>query len=70
MIPEVAGGFGGACSPRWDYTSSHDRGVSTTTVTDKHTGKVVGKPYRGKLDVRFDERTGGNVMYAGAHPGA
>jgi hypothetical protein len=31
----------------------HD--VSTTTVADKHTGKMVGKPYRGKLDIRFDE---------------
>ena len=39
-------------SPRWDYTSSHDRGASTTTVIDKLTGKVVGKPYRGKPDVR------------------
>jgi hypothetical protein len=29
--------------------------VSTTTVADKLTGKVVGKPYRGKPDVRFDE---------------
>ena len=33
---------------------------STATVTDKHTGKVVGKPYWGKLDVRFDEGAGGN----------
>jgi len=31
------------------------RCVSTTTVADKRTGKVVGKPYRGKPDVRFDE---------------
>lgn len=23
--------------------------------TDKHTGKIVGEPYRGKPDVRFDE---------------
>jgi len=29
--------------------------VSTTTVADKRTGKVVGKPYWGKPDVRFDE---------------
>ena len=32
-----------------------DRCASTTTVTDKPMGKVVGEPYRGKLDVRFDE---------------
>ena len=43
-------------SPRWDYTSSPDQDASTTTVADKLTGKVVGKPYRGKPDVRFDER--------------
>ena len=30
-------------------------GVSTATVADKSTGKVVGEPYRGKPDVRFDE---------------
>jgi len=24
-------------------------------VTDKHMGKIVGEPYRGKPDVRFDE---------------
>jgi len=29
--------------------------VSTTTVADKLTGKVVGKPSWGKPDVRFDE---------------
>jgi len=29
--------------------------VSTTTVADKPTGKVVGKPSWGKPDVRFDE---------------
>jgi hypothetical protein len=57
-------------SPRWDYTSSHDRGASTTTVIDKLTGKVVGKPYRGKPDVRFDEGAGGIVLYEGTHPGA
>ena len=39
----------------WDYTSSVEICSSTTTVTDKHMGKVVGEPYRGKLDVRFDE---------------
>jgi len=26
-----------------------------TTIADKLTGKVVGEPYRGKPDVRFDE---------------
>jgi len=45
----------------WDYTSSVDRSTSTTTVTDKLMEKVVGKPYRGKPDVRFDEGTGGIV---------
>ncbi len=39
----------------WDYTSSFNRCTSTTTVTDKPMGKVVGEPYRGKPDVRFDE---------------
>jgi hypothetical protein len=34
---------------------STGHGESTTTVADKHTGKMVGKPYRGKLDIRFDE---------------
>jgi hypothetical protein len=33
--------------------TGHDE--STTTVADTHTGKVVGKPYWGKPDVRFDE---------------
>ena len=42
-------------SLRWDYTSSPDQDASTATVADKHAGKVVGKPYRGKPDVRFDE---------------
>ena len=54
----------------WDYTSSVDRRTSTTTVTDKPMEKVVGKPYRGKPDVRFDEGTEGNVLYEGTHPGA
>ncbi len=27
----------------------------TSTVADKPMGKVVGEPYRGKPDVRFDE---------------
>jgi hypothetical protein len=33
--------------------TGHDE--STTTVADTHTGKVVGKPYWGEPDVRFDE---------------
>ena len=45
----------------WDYTSSVDRRTSTTTVTDKPMEKVVGKPYRGKPDLRFDEAGAGNV---------
>ena len=43
----------------WDYTSSVDGCTLTTTVADKFMGKVVGEPYRGKLDVRFDEGTKG-----------
>ena len=39
----------------WDYTSLPECYTSTTTVTDKCMGKVVGEPYRGKPDVRFDE---------------
>ena len=70
MIRGVVGGSGADWSPRWGYTSSHDQNTSTTTVTDKLTGKVVGKPYRGKPDVRFDEGTEGNVLYEGTHPGA
>jgi hypothetical protein len=30
-----------------------------TTIADKLAGKVVGEPYRGKPDVRFDEGTEG-----------
>ena len=37
----------------WGYTSSVDRHASTTKVTDKPMGKVVGEPYRGKPDVRL-----------------
>ena len=45
----------------WDYyTSSVESCTSTTTVTDKPTGKVVGEPYRGKPDVRFDEGAKGS----------
>jgi hypothetical protein len=39
----------------WDFVGSADRCRRTTTVTDKHTGKVVGEPERGELDFRFDE---------------
>ena len=45
----------------WDYTSSLNHCASTTTVADKHMGKVVGEPYRGKLDVRFDEGAEGKL---------
>jgi hypothetical protein len=30
-------------------------------------GKVVGEPYRGKPDVRFDEGTEGNAKYVGVN---
>lgn len=46
------------------------RCTSTTTVADRRMGKVVGKPYWGKPDVRFDEGAGGNAEYVGTHPGA
>ena len=57
-------------SPRWVYTRSRDRCASTTTVADKHMGKVVGKPYRGKPDVRFDEGTGGKAVTGNWEPAA
>ena len=41
-----------------------------TTITDKHTENVVGKPYRGKPDVRFDEGVEGIYSrYGGWPPG-
>ena len=44
----------------WAYaTSLVNCCTSTTTVTDKPMGKVVGEPYRGEPDVRFDEGTKG-----------
>ena len=46
----------------WDYTSSVEHYTSTATVTDKRMGKVVGEPYRGKPDVRFDEGTKGRKV--------
>ena len=33
-----------------------------TTIADKLTEKVVGEPYRGKPDVRFDEGAKGTGM--------
>jgi hypothetical protein len=39
--------------------------VSTTTVTDKLTGKAVGKPYWGKPAVRFDEGAEGIALDVG-----
>ena len=32
-------------------------------VTDKHMGKIVGEPYRGKPDVRFDEGAKGKKVW-------
>ena len=52
----------------WDYTSLPRSVSSTTTVTDKLAGKVVGKPYWGKPDVRFDEGAGGIVLDVDIHP--
>jgi hypothetical protein len=37
--------------------------ASTTTVTDKRMGKVVGEPYRGEPDVRFDEGAKGKKIW-------
>ena len=37
--------------------------ASTTTIADKRMGKVVGEPYRGKPDVRFDEGTKGRKVW-------
>jgi len=47
----------------WDYTSLVNCCTSTTTVTDKPMGKVVGEPYRGKPDVRFDEGAEGKWLW-------
>ncbi len=57
------GGSTTICLFDWDYTSSVNHCNSTTTVTDKHMGKVVGEPYRGKPDVRFDEGTKGRKVW-------
>ncbi len=50
----------------WVYTSSVNCFNSTTTVTDKLMGKVVGEPYRGKPDLRFDEGTRGRKVWQSA----
>ena len=47
----------------WGEPSSASRGVPTATVADKPTGKVVGEPYRGEPDVRFDERAEGKWLW-------
>jgi hypothetical protein len=47
----------------WGYTSSVEHCASTTRVTDKRMGKVVGEPYRGKPDVRFDEGAAGKWLW-------
>jgi len=44
------------------------RHVSTTTVADKPAGKVVGKPYRGKPAVRFDEGAEGKAVMGNWEP--
>ena len=49
----------------WDYTSSRNNGVSTTTVSDKRMVNVIGKPYRGEPDVRFDEGSKGMRLWFG-----
>jgi len=54
----------------WDYTSSVDGCTLTTTVADKFMGKVVGEPYRGKLDVRFDEGAKGMKIESLLHRGS
>jgi hypothetical protein len=47
----------------WDIPVRLDHCASTTTVTDKPMGKVVGEPYRGKPDLRFDEGTKGKQSW-------
>ena len=48
LTPEI-------CQQNWDYVNLDYNYISSTTGIDKHTGKVVGKPYRGKPDLRFGE---------------
>jgi len=45
------------------YTSLVENYTSTTTGTDKRMGKVVGEPYRGEPDVRFDEGAAGKGVW-------
>ena len=42
-----------------DYTSSIENCTSMTTVIDKYTREILGEPYRGKPDLRFDKGTAG-----------
>ena len=44
-----------ACSPSWACTSSPNRVLHRQRMLISAREKVVGKPYRGKPDVRFDE---------------
>ena len=44
--------------------------VSTVTVADRRAGKVVGKPYWGKPDVRFDEGAEGTAVMGNWEPAA
>jgi hypothetical protein len=46
-----------AYSPSWACTSSHDGVLHRQRILISTREKVVGKPYRGKPDVRFDEGT-------------
>ena len=55
MMVGAVGESGATWLLDWDCTSLPECYTSTTTVTDKCMGKVVGEPYRGKPDVRFDE---------------
>lgn len=45
----------------WGYSSLLDYATSTTKVTDKVMVNVIGKPYRGEPDVRFDEGAKGKI---------
>ena len=47
----------------WGYTSLVENYTSTTTVTDKRMGKVVGEPCRGEPDARFDEGAKGKKTW-------
>ena len=69
MPREAIGGSPAIGWHDWDYSSSGDHGASTATVADKLTEKVVGKPYWGKPDVRFDEGARGIARYVDTSPG-